>query len=217
MLKRYNIDLYSLVDLWDIYIYILRKTMIPKHISGFGNLNWLVRVNSTEEFRLLMASRDIPIDSNVYLYSGNISHFLTLHDVYRAAPHLDLRQEDCDVRELEIIWSCSGWRCAEFGARTSASSPHRRTSWSSGPTWAGSSSGELQRPSHLSPRLSLQVRSCPEVRCGGREITGRSLSTSSMEMSGKVSRRPRTSPSPWLAQWITTGARGWPTVPGTEW
>ena len=65
---------------------------IPENISGFGNLNWLVKVDSTEDFRSMMEGRDIPIDSNVYLYSGNISHFLTVHDVYRPAPSLDLRQ-----------------------------------------------------------------------------------------------------------------------------
>ena len=70
---------------------------IPENISGFGNLNWLVRVNSIEDFTSMMGSRDIPIDSNVYLYSGNISHFLTLHDAYRPAPNLNLRQEG-DVR-----------------------------------------------------------------------------------------------------------------------
>ena len=86
MLKRYNIDPYSTST------YSPYKT-IPENISGFRNLNWLVRVNSTEEFTLMMDSRDIPIDSNVYLYSGNISHFLALHDVYRPAPELELRQD----------------------------------------------------------------------------------------------------------------------------
>ena len=65
---------------------------IPENISGFGNLNWLVKVDSTEDFRSMMEGSDIPIDSNVYLYSGNISRFLTVHDVYRPAPSLDLRQ-----------------------------------------------------------------------------------------------------------------------------
>ena len=65
---------------------------IAPNIGGFENLYWLVEINSREEFSLMMSGRDIPIDSNVYLYSGNMSRVLTLLDVYRPAPHFQLRE-----------------------------------------------------------------------------------------------------------------------------
>ena len=49
-------------------------------------------MTSREEFSLMMEGRDVPIDSNVFLYSGNISRVLTIQDVYRPAPHFQLRQ-----------------------------------------------------------------------------------------------------------------------------
>ena len=64
---------------------------IPEDFADFTNLNWLVKVNSEEEFAPLMRGRDIPIDSSVYLYSGRISQTLTLASVYRPAPYLPLR------------------------------------------------------------------------------------------------------------------------------
>ena len=64
---------------------------IPEDFSDFSNLNWLVKVNSEDEFSQLMRGRDIPISSSVYLYSGNISQTLSLASVYRPAPYLPVR------------------------------------------------------------------------------------------------------------------------------
>ena len=70
----------------------LSQAILPPNIGEFENLSWLVEVTSGEEFSLMMEGRDIPIDSNVFLYSGNISRVLTIQDVYRPAPHFQLRQ-----------------------------------------------------------------------------------------------------------------------------
>ena len=39
-----------------------------------------------------MEEKDLPIDSNFFLYSGNMSEIVTLYDVYRPDPSLDLRK-----------------------------------------------------------------------------------------------------------------------------
>ena len=134
----------------DIHIFSHQSLTIPENISGFANLNWLVRVDSTEDFGLMMGSRDIPIDSNVYLYSGNISHYLTLHDVYRPAPNLELRQGR-DVITLWLIRSflpqADHLRCLE---------PHTRP-----PALTGGQAGVEDRPErggdqgHLRDRTSF--------------------------------------------------------------
>ena len=98
----------------------------------------------------MIGSRDIPIDSNVYLYSGNISHFFTLHDVYRPAPNLQLRQGR-DMRALWLIRSflpqADDLRCLE---------PH---TWP--PALTGGQAGVEDRPErggdqgHLRDRTSF--------------------------------------------------------------
>ena len=74
------------------YFHIQFPKTIPPNIGGYGNLNWLVKINSTEEFSQNMEEKDLPIDSNFFLYSGNMSEIVTLYDVYRPDPSLDLRK-----------------------------------------------------------------------------------------------------------------------------
>ena len=64
---------------------------ITENVVGFANLEWLVEVASPDQFSSLLADSDLPIDSSLYYYSGDPNHRLTLHDVYRPAPYLDLR------------------------------------------------------------------------------------------------------------------------------
>ena len=184
-----------------------------------------------------MGSRDIPIDSNVYLYSGNISHFLTLHDVYRPAPHLNLRQ-DCDVRVMEdqeiifVIFRltvCGVWSPA-LGLQPSPEDKLELRTDLTGVVLRGTS--ETEPPfSQTEPA----GRSLPrgQVRRQGdhREVTvhqfygdvwkglqeATNFSFSMVRTS--VTLLPSLTPQfiSRLAQWIITGARGWTMVPGTEW
>ena len=50
-----------------------------------------MEVTSTEQFSSLLAGSDLSIDSSLYYYSGDPNLRLSLHDVYRPAPYLDLR------------------------------------------------------------------------------------------------------------------------------
>ena len=51
----------------------------------------VVRVTSTEGFKRFYQHLDIPIDSNIFIVTGNISKNVSVYDVYRAAPHTEMR------------------------------------------------------------------------------------------------------------------------------
>ena len=83
---------------FQLYFPLITQT-IAENVVGLSNLEWLVEVSSPQQFSSLLAEADLPIDSSLYYYSGDPSHRLTLHDVYRPAPYLDLRSGmgNCEI------------------------------------------------------------------------------------------------------------------------
>ena len=62
----------------------------PKQVFSRSVLSpaqfWLTEVSSLPEFRELMAEIDIPIDTNVMVFSRNHSDIWDIFDVYRPSP-----------------------------------------------------------------------------------------------------------------------------------
>ena len=52
---------------------------------------WIVEAGSQEEFLTSLAGSDLPINSNVMIFSGNISERLDIWDVYRPQPSAEMR------------------------------------------------------------------------------------------------------------------------------
>ena len=52
---------------------------------------WIVEAGSQEEFLTSLAGSDLPINSNVMIFSGNISERLDIWDVYRTQPSAEMR------------------------------------------------------------------------------------------------------------------------------
>ena len=53
--------------------------------------HWIVETGSQEEFQASLAGSDLPINSNVMMFSGNISDSLHIWDVYRPQPSAEIR------------------------------------------------------------------------------------------------------------------------------
>ena len=53
--------------------------------------HWIVETGSQEEFQASLAGSDLPINSNVMMFSGNISDSIHIWDVYRPQPSAEIR------------------------------------------------------------------------------------------------------------------------------
>ena len=55
------------------------------------DLHWMIEDNSPAEDDSMFAGLDVPITSNVATFPGNYSGVITLTDLYRPAPYLEIR------------------------------------------------------------------------------------------------------------------------------
>ena len=62
-----------------------------------------MEVTSPGLFSSELTESDLPIDSSLYYYSGDPNLSLTLHDIYRPAPHLNIRSERGGALEISEV------------------------------------------------------------------------------------------------------------------
>ena len=55
------------------------------------DLHWIIEVNSPGDEKILFQDVDLPLTSNVLTFSRSSDGMITLQDVYRPAPYLELR------------------------------------------------------------------------------------------------------------------------------
>ena len=52
---------------------------------------WLIETDSLEQFKSDLEDVDIPIDSNMLVFTGNKSDYFEIFDIYRPYPQADIR------------------------------------------------------------------------------------------------------------------------------
>ena len=101
--------------MWRLFLIVFQLSFtlinqtITENVVGFANLEWLVEVASPEQFSSLLAGSDLPIDSSLYYYSGDLNHSLTLHEVYRPAPYLNTRWGVGGQVRVRLSECVKGW------------------------------------------------------------------------------------------------------------
>ena len=82
-------NLYSSRKLFWISFHISAQDS-PKNLLSSSNY-WVVAANSLTDFENSVLELDIPIDSNLLVYTGDTEHQAEVWDVYRAQPGAELR------------------------------------------------------------------------------------------------------------------------------
>ena len=52
---------------------------------------WVVETGTLEQFKTDMADVNLPIDSNMLVFTGNTAEYFEIFDVYRPYPQADIR------------------------------------------------------------------------------------------------------------------------------
>ena len=90
--------------------------------------HWIIETESKEEFTAAMASNDLPIDSNVMIFSGNLVQSLDIWDVYRPKPTADIRYTSGEIIRASSVQILAEFQSGPSGLLSSDSSLWQWTS-----------------------------------------------------------------------------------------